>query len=102
MAYDVIRQLDVAADENNRLRSRLQENNRILEVKVEAIQQCLDSRNREKHELEARITHLEEKLREEAAQRQTERVQWEVTQRRSMPAKMPDNTGEHMECVLMY
>ena len=81
---DVIRQLDLAADENNRLRCRLQDNNRILEEKVQEIQKCLNSRERERQELTAKISQLEARLEEARRERET-------LQRESMPA---DNTGE--------
>lgn len=90
---DVIRQLDTAADENNRLRLRLQDNNRILEEKVQEIQRCLESRDRDKQELQARIVHLEGRLHEAERKRETEKAQREETQRKSMSAGA-ENTGE--------
>lgn len=91
-AVDVIRQLDLAADENNRLRGRLKDNNLILEEKVQEIQQCLESRNRDK----ATITSLRTQLREEQAKREErERVNREETQqRKSMPARVTDTPCE--------
>ena len=95
-ASDVIRQLDLAADENERLQQRLKENNLILEEKVQEIQQCLESRERDRQELQARIGHLEGRLREEERQREAvEKAQREESaQRKSMPATVSDITGE--------
>ena len=81
---DVIHQLDVAADENNRLRVRLQENNRILEEKVQTIQRCLESRDRDKQELQERIVDLEGRLREAEA---------EKVQRQTLPDSLVENSG---------
>lgn len=90
---DVIRQLDLAAEENNRLRHTLQENNRILEAKVQEIQNCLESRDREKQKLQDRITHLERELQEAQRKREREMAQREELQRKSMPAHV-ENTGQ--------
>ena len=88
-AADVIRQLDLAADENNRLRGRLKENNTILEKKVQEIQRCLQSRDRNKETISRLQTQLEQAQREAAERRE------EAQQRKSMPARMSDTSGEH-------
>lgn len=93
---DVIRQLDLAAEENDRLRHTLQENNRILEAKVQEIQNCLESRDRDKQELQDRITHLERELQEAQRKREREVAQKEETQRKSLPAHV-ENTGQLYE-----
>lgn len=102
---DVIRQLDLAAEENDRLRHTLQENNRILEAKVQEIQNCLESRDRDKQELQDRILHLERELqeaqkreREMAQKREREMAQREESQRKSMPARV-ENTGQLTTCM---
>ena len=89
---DVIHQLDVAADENNRLRVRLQENNRILEEKVQTIQRCLESRDRDKQELQERIQHLEGKLTEAEA----EKAQRREVERKTIhvPDPVMENSGK--------
>ena len=61
---DVIQQLDLAAGENQRLKDRLKENNMILEQKVQEIEQCLVSRDKDKHQLEGRLRELQGRLRE--------------------------------------
>ena len=95
---DVIRQLDLAADENDRLRGTLKENNLILEAKVLEIQKCLETRDRERQELQARVGQLEGRLREEERKRQSlEKTQREeAVQRKSMPATVSDITGERL------
>lgn len=61
---EVIQQLDLAAGENQRLRHRLKENNMILDQKVQEIEQCLASGDRDKRLLESRIRELEVKVRD--------------------------------------
>ena len=87
-AADVIRQLDLAADENNRLRGRLKDNNVILEEKVQDIQRCLQSRDRDKGTI-ARLQSQLEQVRKEAAEKREE-----AQQRKSMPARVSDTTGK--------
>ena len=45
---DIVKQLDLAASENLRLRQRLQDNNDILDRKLKDIQECLSKKDREK------------------------------------------------------
>ena len=82
MMSDVIRQLDMAADENSRLRQRLQENNRILEERVQDIERGLESRNKEKKALQEQVRTLQSRLQE------AEKAQKEEGQGRSMPSDM--------------
>ena len=82
MMSDVIRQLDMAADENSRLRQRLQENNRILEERVQDIERGLESRNKEKKALQEHVRTLQSRLQE------AEKARKDEGQRRSMPSDM--------------
>lgn len=49
---DIVKQLEFAANENLRLRNRLEDNNRILDQKLREIQGCLDAKESEKLQLE--------------------------------------------------
>ena len=92
---DVIRQLDLAADENSRLRQRLLENNNILEEKVQVIQRCLESREKEKQILEAKVRELEASLRKAEERARTARQ--EETSRKISPSSLSSNDKKGAE-----
>ncbi len=45
---DIVKQLDFAANENLRLRRRLEDNNQILDQKLREIEECMRDKEKEK------------------------------------------------------